>query len=186
MWSFPPSGWCFLQVQAQSIYLSLGPWLLPLGIWYPAFGPIECKQLLLECKQLLLDVSCVSVNSRCTTSHMASAYTLSFFWDEGEDSATPSESPWTLQLNCSRVAFSNPMYFAIFLYCTVTWIKCTTCRVCVWQSALLTSALTRTLQSIWTSTTTSASISTKPSSSTSTKTNRQVQNQVHVHLCACL
>ena len=36
------------------------------------FGPIECKQL-------LLDVSCVSVHSRCTTSHMAGAYTLSFF-----------------------------------------------------------------------------------------------------------
>ena len=38
----------------------------------PFVGPIECKQL-------LLDVSCVSVHSRCITSHMAGAYTLSFF-----------------------------------------------------------------------------------------------------------
>ena len=36
------------------------------------FGPIECKQL-------LLDVSCVSVHSRYTSSHMAGAYTHSFF-----------------------------------------------------------------------------------------------------------
>ena len=36
------------------------------------FGPIECKQL-------LMDVSCVSLHSRCIFSHMAGAYTLSFF-----------------------------------------------------------------------------------------------------------
>ena len=36
------------------------------------FGPIECKQL-------LMDVSCVSVHSRCISSHMTGAYTLSFF-----------------------------------------------------------------------------------------------------------
>ena len=69
------------------------------------FGPIACKQL-------LMDVPCVSVHSRRTTSHMAGAYTLS--------RATPSESLWTLQIKRSRVVFSNPMYFAIFLQCAVT------------------------------------------------------------------
>ena len=39
-----------------------------------------------------------------------------FFRDKGEHSATQSESLWTLQLQHSRVAFSNrdPRYFAIF------------------------------------------------------------------------
>ena len=77
------------------------------------FGPIACKQL-------LMDVPCVSVHSRCTTSHMAGAYTLSFFEIRGGDRATPSESLWTLQIKRSRVVFSNPMYFAIFLQCGVT------------------------------------------------------------------
>ena len=36
------------------------------------FGPIECKQL-------LMDVSCVSVHSRCISSHMTGAYSLFFF-----------------------------------------------------------------------------------------------------------
>ena len=36
------------------------------------FGPIECKQL-------LMNLSCDSVHSRCISSHMAGAYTLSFF-----------------------------------------------------------------------------------------------------------
>ena len=35
LWWFFPSGWCFLQVQAQAMYLTLGARLLPLGIWYP-------------------------------------------------------------------------------------------------------------------------------------------------------
>ena len=34
--------------------------------------------------------------------------------------ATPHESLWTLQLQRSRVAFSNSMYFAIFLHLAVT------------------------------------------------------------------
>ena len=89
--------------------------LLPLGTCTAVFDPIECKQL-------LLDVSCVAVHSRCKTSHMAAsgAYTLSFFRDTGEDRAIPSESLWTLQLKHSRVEFSNPMYFAIFLLCSVS------------------------------------------------------------------
>ena len=79
------------------------------------FGPIERKQL-------LMDVSCVSVHLTCTISHMAGTYTLSFFenQDKGDDHATPSESLWTLQIKRSRVVFSNPMYFAIFLQCAVT------------------------------------------------------------------
>ena len=45
-----------------------------------------------------------------------------FLRDKGEDSATLSESLWTLrvQLKRSRVVFSNPMYFAVFLQCAVT------------------------------------------------------------------
>ena len=43
-----------------------------------------------------------------------------FFQDKGEDSATQSESLWTLQLKRLRVVFSKPIYFAIFLQCTVT------------------------------------------------------------------
>ena len=42
------------------------------------------------------------------------------FRDKGEDREIPFESLWTLQLTRSRVLFSNPMYFAIFLQCTVT------------------------------------------------------------------
>ena len=49
------------------MYLSLDSCLLAFGT--SPFGPIVCKQL-------LLDVSCVSVHSRCSTSHMAGAYTL--------------------------------------------------------------------------------------------------------------
>ena len=44
------------------------------------------------------------------------------FQDKGEDSETPFELLWTLQLKHLRVVFSNPMYFAIFLQCTVTEI----------------------------------------------------------------
>ena len=73
LWCFSPSGWCFLEVQAQGMYLSLGPRLLQqcrlaYGTALALFGLVE-----------LLVVSCVSVHSRCTTSHMAGAYTLSFF-----------------------------------------------------------------------------------------------------------
>ena len=55
------------------MYLSLGPRLLQqcrlaYGTALALFGLVE-----------LLVVSCVSVHSRCTTSHMAGAYTLSFF-----------------------------------------------------------------------------------------------------------
>ena len=42
------------------------------------------------------------------------------FRDKGEDLATQSELLWTLQPKRSRVVFSNPMYFAIFLECAVT------------------------------------------------------------------
>ena len=40
---------------------------------------------------------------------------VSIFWDKGEDSATPSESLWTLRLQRSRVVLFSLVYFAIFL-----------------------------------------------------------------------
>ena len=53
---------------SQGMYLSLGPILLPLLLecGTALFGPIECKQL-------LTNVSCVSVHSRCISSHMVCA-----------------------------------------------------------------------------------------------------------------
>ena len=54
------------------------------------FGPIEFKQL-------LLDVSCVSVHSKCTASHMAGAYTHSFVEIRGR----------TVQPRLSRLGLSN-------------------------------------------------------------------------------
>ena len=54
------------------------------------FGPIACKQL-------LMDVPCVYVHSRCTTSHMAGSYTLSFFEIRGR----------TVQPRPSRFGLSN-------------------------------------------------------------------------------
>ena len=54
------------------------------------FDPIECKQC-------LLDVSCVSMHSRCTTSHMAHACTLIFFEIRGR----------TVQPRLSRFGLSN-------------------------------------------------------------------------------
>ena len=42
------------------------------------FGQIECKPLLMDVSQ-----ACVSVHSRCISSHTAGAYTLSFFLIRG-------------------------------------------------------------------------------------------------------
>ena len=62
------------------MYLLIGSWLLQLGIW-------NCS-VLLHCfavlrarhwQQLLMDVPCVSVHSRCISSHKTGAYTFSFF-----------------------------------------------------------------------------------------------------------
>ena len=89
----------------------------------------------IECKQLLLDVSCVSVHSRCISSHMAGAYhsTHFLFSKLGEDRANPSESLWTLQLKCSRLYFPTRyilLYFSSAHWLKI-WIKYTTCGHCV-------------------------------------------------------
>ena len=105
----------FLPVQAQGMYLLLGSLLLPLGVWHNIVGPIKCQQL-------LMDISCVWCS--CTF----------LFQDMLEDSATQSESLWTLQLQ--PVVFSNPMYFKFAKFLQLQWpkqwTKCTTCRLCVW------------------------------------------------------
>ena len=78
------------------------------------FGPIDCKQAIMN--------GCVLCLCTFKMHHFACAWCLHtfFFRDKGEDCATPSESLWTLQIKRSRVVFSNPMYFAIFLQCAVT------------------------------------------------------------------
>ena len=43
-----------------------------------------------------------------------------FFRDKREDSATPSESLWTFQIQHSRVVFTNTIYFVIFHQHAVT------------------------------------------------------------------
>ena len=62
----------FSKFRPRACNYSSKPYSCRLAYGTARFGPIECKQL-------LMDVPCVSVHSRCTTSHMAGAYTLSFF-----------------------------------------------------------------------------------------------------------
>ena len=110
---FLPCGLCILQVQAWGMYLSLGARLLLLGIWYRTIWSYSMQVIV---------IGCVLSRYEFKMHHFACGWCLHtfFFRDKGEGGATPSESPWTLQLKRSRVVFSNPMYFAIFLQCTVT------------------------------------------------------------------
>ena len=62
----------FSKLRPRASTYRLDPYSCCLAYCTAQFGPIECKQL-------FLNVSCVSVHSRCISSHMAGAYTLSFF-----------------------------------------------------------------------------------------------------------
>ena len=65
----------------------------------------------------------------CATEHAhATEHAYSLFREKGESSVAPSESLWTLQLQSSRVVFSNSMYFPLFLLLAVTKTY-TTCRL---------------------------------------------------------
>ena len=91
--------------------------------------------------------ACISVHSRCTTSYMAGAYTLSFFEIRRRTVQRYCNPVW-VSLNsplnqniqglysparCSLLYFSSAPWLKI-------WIKCSTCRLCVWQAACTTEA----------------------------------------------
>ena len=116
LWCFSQSGcqWCILQVQAQDMYLLLGSPLLPLSIWYCTVWSYWLQVIIIWC------VSCLYAFKMHLFAYGWCLHTLPVvFQDKGEDSVTPFELLWTLQLKHSRVVFSNPMYFAIFLH----WIS---------------------------------------------------------------
>ena len=99
------------------------------------FGSIACQSLTTIINGCaFMPLPCVSVHSRCISSHKTGALHTFFFRDKGEHRTIPSKSLRTLQLQHSRGAFSSQV-FAIFLQPAVTR-KCTTCRLCISQSAL--------------------------------------------------
>ena len=103
-------GCVFSKFRPRACTYRLDPDSCRLAYGTAPFGPIECKQLLLLC-----------LVSLCIQDAPLSIWlVLTFFRNKLEHRATPSESLWTLQLNRSRVEFSNPMYFAIFLQCSMT------------------------------------------------------------------
>ena len=112
---FSPSGWCFLQVQAQGMYLSLAcsrprdPYSCYLAYGTALFGPFECKQS-------LMDVSCVSVHSTCISSHVVSVNTLSF----SKITARSVQHIWVALDFPTKMFTGCWMYFAIFLQWLVT------------------------------------------------------------------
>ena len=104
-------GWCFLQVQAQGMYLSLGARLLPLGIWHRTVWSYLVQAIINGCVLCL----CAFKMHRTVWSYLVQAiihgcvlclcafkmHLLAYGWclhtfffrdkARGEDSATPSE-----------------------------------------------------------------------------------------------
>ena len=79
-----------------------------------------------------MDVSCVSEHSRCISSHMAGAYTLSFFKIRGklvEPVWVALDSPTKTFKGCILQPNSRAQWLKI-------WAKCTTYKRCVLHSAL--------------------------------------------------
>ena len=138
---FSPTLWlCDVFFQVAGVFCKFRPractYRLDLYSCCVAYGPAPFGPI--ECKQLLMYVSCVSVHTRCISLHMTGAYTLSFFEIRGRI-VQPRLSQFGLSKYNVQGLYSPTrcilLYFSRAQWPKI-WIKCTTCRCCVWQSAL--------------------------------------------------
>ena len=120
------------------MYLSLWPLLLPLGIWYRTVWSYSVQAIIIGC------VLCRCAFKMHLFTHGWCLYTF-FFRDKGD---SPVGGPCNLQPRLSRFGLSNinvqglysPTRYILLYFSSAQWpkiwIKSTTCRRCVWQSAL--------------------------------------------------